>query len=1042
MAFTYVNSVYVATDSTVTSLDMTNTLNVQAGDILIAVVGWEEAGSTSFSIAQTDGTTNVLTTFTEYTAGTPNYLRGGYILNASASASATFRLSIQPGTAYIRFAIYQFRSDAGTIALDVDPSYDHQTSTALQSGNISTTGVDIVLGWTKYYNGGTTTSAQQIADATANTIMAESCFSSGYRIFTTAQTNIHWQLTESGSDQGSSGILAIKSTSSTNATAQTASQQVINSASISALLGFSGNEVETQTKNSEDILAIYQQMDIAETQIVNSESILITSFVPITCNIAETQTINSEDIQISIAGRTVTIKQTGGTYTGLQAAITAEVASNSNLSTIGVLTFLIQDSFNDNVSNIDISGFTNTDASHYPHIFVDVGYRPAGKQDDTKYRISIDSQYSPVIYINVPYTRITCLQAENTNTSGGDCFAIDATGSIIDSCICYGAYGVGFSCGSEGGLGICLNCIESGCGIGYATQNNTGQVLYCYNDTACHNGSYGFAAGEYQVLIGKNCYSGGNTGNDFYRSTNGTMTLTNCFSEDGTRSTGTVAFSTATFLNVTTGSEDLHLAAGSGLIGQGTSLVNDPSGIYSFNTDIDNQERGATWDVGADQYSAQGVSVTEFSETQIKNAEDILVTYQQMDIAEIQTINIDSLIANAVSNITSEIIEAQTIDFENIIQAILFNVIYDGMGNDGGSVPVDANWYESGSSVTVLENSGNLTNTGYFFSGWVFASGLDTTANIMESQIIDASDVSAASIYYGGPIGETQTIQSNNIIATQSGGSAAIWPPTISQVGYSGTLTTNSNGTINPGTYDHIHFTNTALFLNDGAYTFTNCLFDGFDTWYGGYHHTRTVLFDHCTCAPIVCESGGQAGLTIKWCYVYGGTQALRPKGVTDDSTDDITNSTPFLVEDSIIEIPVNTGSAIHAEAMQTLGGRNMTFNRVAFITDGPNNGTQTGSVNCHYAGDTTFDHCDFLESGAFNTTVYARGSNNSFHSCRLVGQESPNPNYYYTDANYEATPAQCARFFNCTNYTTNARPTYMSTSSDSGRIWILNESE
>jgi hypothetical protein len=45
-------------------------------------------------------------------------------------------------------------------------------------------------------------------------------------------------------------------------------------------------------------------------------------------------------------------------------------------------------------------------------------------------------------------------------------------------------------------------------------------------------------------------------------------------------------------------------------------------------------------------------------------------------------------------------------------------VTYDGNGNSGGSVPVDATPYQQGQSVTVLGNTGNLENTGYEFGGW------------------------------------------------------------------------------------------------------------------------------------------------------------------------------------------------------------------------------------------------------------------------------------------------------------------------------------
>ena len=47
-----------------------------------------------------------------------------------------------------------------------------------------------------------------------------------------------------------------------------------------------------------------------------------------------------------------------------------------------------------------------------------------------------------------------------------------------------------------------------------------------------------------------------------------------------------------------------------------------------------------------------------------------------------------------------------------------YAVIYDSNGATGGNVPTDGKQYTTGASVTVLSNSGNLTNAGYAFAGW------------------------------------------------------------------------------------------------------------------------------------------------------------------------------------------------------------------------------------------------------------------------------------------------------------------------------------
>ena len=56
--------------------------------------------------------------------------------------------------------------------------------------------------------------------------------------------------------------------------------------------------------------------------------------------------------------------------------------------------------------------------------------------------------------------------------------------------------------------------------------------------------------------------------------------------------------------------------------------------------------------------------------------------------------------------------------------SVTYTVTYDGNGSTGGSVPVDSNSpYNSGATVTVLGNTGNLVRTNYTFNGWNTAAG-------------------------------------------------------------------------------------------------------------------------------------------------------------------------------------------------------------------------------------------------------------------------------------------------------------------------------
>ncbi|THF76090.1 discoidin domain-containing protein [Cohnella fermenti] len=74
--------------------------------------------------------------------------------------------------------------------------------------------------------------------------------------------------------------------------------------------------------------------------------------------------------------------------------------------------------------------------------------------------------------------------------------------------------------------------------------------------------------------------------------------------------------------------------------------------------------------------------------------------------------------------------------------AAAYRVSYDGNGHTGGSAPTDGNVYESGLSVIVLGNDGNLARTGCEFAGWNTApdgSGTDYAAG--ETLVMGASAV-------------------------------------------------------------------------------------------------------------------------------------------------------------------------------------------------------------------------------------------------------------------------------------------------------------
>ncbi|MCH7474805.1 MAG: DUF2341 domain-containing protein, partial [Gemmatimonadetes bacterium] len=89
----------------------------------------------------------------------------------------------------------------------------------------------------------------------------------------------------------------------------------------------------------------------------------------------------------------------------------------------------------------------------------------------------------------------------------------------------------------------------------------------------------------------------------------GTMTQSYNISSDATAAgTGSLINKVAAdqFVNITAGSENLHLKAGADAIDTGTDL----SGSFSDDIDGDSRPIGAQWDIGADETSAAGASLT------------------------------------------------------------------------------------------------------------------------------------------------------------------------------------------------------------------------------------------------------------------------------------------------------------------------------------------------------------------------------------------------------------------------------------------------
>jgi uncharacterized repeat protein (TIGR02543 family) len=138
-----------------------------------------------------------------------------------------------------------------------------------------------------------------------------------------------------------------------------------------------------------------------------------------------------------------------------------------------------------------------------------------------------------------------------------------------------------------------------------------------------------------------------------------------------------------------------------------------------------------------------------------------------------------------------------------------YTVLYSGNGSDGGSVPVDASSpYDNGSSVTVLDNTGSLTRTGYTFAGWNTASDGSGSSYVAD----DTFSISSNTTLYA-----QWTINTHNVTYDGNGSDGGDVPTDGSNpYDYSSTVTVLGNaGSLTRTDYTFLGW-NTA---NDGSGT-------------------------------------------------------------------------------------------------------------------------------------------------------------------------------------------------------------------------------
>jgi hypothetical protein len=265
---------------------------------------------------------------------------------------------------------------------------------------------------------------------------------------------------------------------------------------------------------------------------------------------------------------------------------------------------------------VDFSG-TATSASNYIYVHTSSAARHVGVWSASNYRIDVAG--TNCIGLLNDYITFDGIQA-GTNTLTGTGVVIRGStaltsganqiniSNVIARCASAASFNsFGFTCGGANINMNVWNCIIYGAGIpsgGTATNgvclrvSGTSATLNAYSVTAITTNGTGINRTT-GTLVAKNCYASGPSGFAY----NGTITKTTCASSDTTGTVGlqSIALSTANFVNVTSGSENLHLVSGSALIDVGTT-TSGAAAPLNFTTDIDLQTRTGTWDIGADEY--------------------------------------------------------------------------------------------------------------------------------------------------------------------------------------------------------------------------------------------------------------------------------------------------------------------------------------------------------------------------------------------------------------------------------------------------------
>lgn len=295
----------------------------------------------------------------------------------------------------------------------------------------------------------------------------------------------------------------------------------------------------------------------------------------------------------------------GGDYTTLNAWYAAEVTNLVTADKIKVAE--VYSGGNCLSGQLQMTGWT-TDATRYVIIRPASGEGHVGIYDETKAYGSVSGSNQAAIENRANFTRIIGMQLKTTGISVSPAVhqQSQCQGTLVDKCILV-CTSTTDSCLRISGGGspsphVCRNSVllatSSSSVVSVIGVISVG-VLTLYNNTiiggtgALSSVNGGTITSDNNYLKATTIY-GGATYVD--RSNDATSNT-----EASNASLDNVAYSTANFVNVTAGSEDLHIVEGSVLVDNGADLSG--SGVTE---DFTGQARTAPFDIGADELDPPG----------------------------------------------------------------------------------------------------------------------------------------------------------------------------------------------------------------------------------------------------------------------------------------------------------------------------------------------------------------------------------------------------------------------------------------------------